>query len=688
MKGMPALAFSLKRNFWSALTSFASVLAVSYFYLQTTPRVYEGSARLILDDPRVSISDLGQALATNTTSGNANPMATQAELISSERVLKRALEILSHTKFSGKINSTNEISSALRVKIVPATNILELQYKNSDPELVAAVLNAISQAMVQENGESIRQQASSVRKFIEERIPEQQENLARAETSESRFKQANGIVSLETQNNSLTNSLATVEDQERTLTAQLQEVQRKNEQLQKVTGSENIQSAYLASRVGQDEELKALRARLIEIKSQIAEARSHFSDQHPSVISLLQKQDEIRNLYNQSLARIVPAQSSMRANEVAGDDLSRSLISTYITDELEYNGLINRLKTIKSQKVALQTRVTELPIKQRMLADLVAKHEHEAGTLKLLQNKLEEARIAEAQLVSNIHIAGFASVPTSPASPKPMVILLLGTVAGLVLAIGVILLSEMLNTKIGSAEEVEEQIKIPVLENFALRLPIQPGQLDRFLKNPEAVKPYRHLLNKLQVNNKHQLKCILISSSISGEGKSSISAYLASVSTMSSKRTLLIDADLSNPLQDYFFNLSVQPGLTNTVFEDTSLLSAVQHTEVKGLDVLTHNGLINRNAQVVEAKAMKKLIATAKDLYDLVIIDTSVLSDSTDAMTLSSETDGVVFVVRPDFTPKAIAQQMINDLQRSGASILGTVVNVTPDPIRTYATDI
>ncbi|MHC5733053.1 MAG: chain-length determining protein, partial [Nostoc sp.] len=79
--------------------------------------------------------------------------------------------------------------------------------------------------------------------------------------------------------------------------AQLQEAQRKSEQLQKVIGSKNIQSAYTASRAGQDDELKGLRARLIELDSQIIEARGRFSDQHPSVINLLQKRDEIRALY-------------------------------------------------------------------------------------------------------------------------------------------------------------------------------------------------------------------------------------------------------------------------------------------------------------------------------------------------------------------------------------------------------
>jgi polysaccharide biosynthesis transport protein len=680
MKGMPILAFSLKRNFWSALASFASVLAGSYFYLKTTPQVYEGSSRLILDDRRVSVSDLGQALATNTTSGNANPIATQAELVSSERVLKRALEMLSDKQFSQKITSTGKIASGLRVKIVPATNILELQYKDSDPELVAAVLNSISEAMVQENGRSIRQQASSVRKFIEGRIPEQKRKLTRVEADESRFKQTNGIISLETQDSSLTNSLIAIEDQERILMAQIQEAQQKSEQLQKVTGSKNVQSAYVASRAGQDDELKALRTRLIELESQIVEARGRFSDEHPSVINLLQKRDSTSALYNQSLQRIVPAQSSIPAKEFAADDLSRSLISTYITSQVELNASIDKLKAIRSQKVALQVRLTELPAKQQILTGLVRKREQEAATLKLLQNKLEEARIAEAQLVSNVHIIGLASVPTSPASPKPMVILVLGTAAGLVLAIGVIILGEMLNTKIGSAEELQQQIKLPVLGNLSERLSIQPGQMHRFLNNSEAVEPYRRLLKQLQLSNKNQLKSILISSSVSGEGKSSVCAYLATVATMSSKRTLLIDADLSNPLQHYFFNLSAQPGLTDAVSEDVSLLSLVQHTDIEGLDILTHGELSNHHGQVVEAIAMKKLIATAMTFYDLVIVDASPVSNYTDVMTLSGDTDGVVLVVRPDFTPKAIAQQTIDDLQRSGVSILGTVVNVTPDP--------
>ena len=534
MNRMP-LASVLRRNFWNALITFASVIGASFLYLKITPPVYEGSARLILDDRRISVSELGQALAANPVAGNANPIATQAELLTSERVLKRASTLLAQQDPAQKVLSIGDLSSGLKVKIVPATNILELNYKSSSAKLVAEIPNAIVQAMVQESGESIRQEASSVRQFVEARVPQQQANLAQAELAESRFKEVNGIVSLEAQDTSLINSLTTVEDQTRTLSAQLQEAERKSGQLQSIIGTSNVQSAYLASRAGQDDELKVLRGKLTDLETQVIDARSRLGDRHPDLLALVQKRDETRALYGQRLSRVVPNSSPVAAGQVAADDLSRTLIATYITGEVERNALIGKLNTLESQKDPLRSRLTELPAKQRVLATLVRQRAQEEATLKLLQNKLEEARIAEAQLISNVRIIGLATVPASSASPKLVTTLILGAAAGLAAAIGVILLGEMLNSKVGSASEVEAQLKLPVLGMLLDRLSTQPGQLEHFLEQSNAVEPYRRLLKTLELNHKDQLRSILISSSIAGEGKATVSAHLAMVAAMLSR---------------------------------------------------------------------------------------------------------------------------------------------------------
>ncbi len=703
MDQIPPLVPVLRRNLLNAAIAFFSVVGASYFYLRITPPVYEGATRLILDDRRVSVSDLGRDLATNPTTGNSNPIATQAEVVTSQGVLKRAVTALrkdpaykewfSEDLIKSTLNQKNSapkelisegmIKSALRVKIVPATSMLELTYRNSDPTVVPGILNAVAKAMVKESEESIRQEASAVRKFLETRLPKQQASLDRAALAESRFKEWSGIVAQDAQDTNLVNSLSQVEDQSRNLTAQIQEVERKSQLLKGIVGSKGVEEAYRASRAGQDDELKALRAKLTEMETQVIDIRSRLTDENPAVIDLIQKRDELRALYSKKLGRIVPARQGAAANDIAADDLSRNLIATYIAGEVERSALINRLQALNVQEQQLHARLAELPSKQRILASLTRQRDEEASKLKLLQTKLEEARIAEAQLISNVRIAGLATVPFSPTSPKPVLIMLLGTAAGLVLAVMVTLLGEMLNTKIGVPAEIEGQLKIPVLGELpANHLALQSEQIEHFLNDPESIEPYRRLLKTLELKSEHQLKSLLITSSVPGEGKSDMATRLALVAAMLSRRTLLIDADLSHPLQHRFFNLPNQPGLTDVISDNAALLSVVQNTSIDYLDVLTHGQWSPRPAQILESEEMKILIAKANMHYDLVIIDASPISRNADAMTLNQYTDGMVLVVRPGFTPKAIALQTIADLHKAKSSILGLVISSTPDPLQ------
>jgi capsular exopolysaccharide synthesis family protein len=685
------LPLVLKRNFGNALMAFTSVIGASYFYLQTAKPLYESSARLILDERRTSVSELGQALASTPVPGNANPIATQAELVTSKRIVERAVDLMIQAKgFPRKtIPSVDEISSSIKVKIVPATNILELSYQNPNPRLAAAVLNAVAEATVQENAKSIRQEASAVRQFLESRLPEQRANLQRLELTESQFKQANGIVSVDTQDTSLVNSLTTVEDQGRALAAQLQQDQRKSELLQGITGINGVQDAYRSSRAGQDEQLKVLRAKLTDLETKIIDARSRLGDQHPDLLALIQERDETATLYSQQLARVIPGSSATAANKIAGDDLSRDLLSNYINGEVDRNAMIDKLKALRDQHAELRLQIANFPAKQQVLTSLVRQREQEAATLKLLQDKLEEARIAEAQLISNIRVISLASVPESPSSPKPKVVLILAAVIGSALAVGVVLLGEVLNNTIDTATEAEGRLKLPILGILPHRLqPLSPARLERFLNNPVKVDPYRRLLKTLESQGENQLRSLIISSSTIGEGKSDVAARLAVVAALSSRRILLIDADLSHPLQHQFFGLPEQPGLTDALSNTVPLSSAVQPTEIANLDILPHGQWSNQPAKFLEAASMKKLLADAVAYYDLVIIDTSAVTQYADAMALGQYTDGIVLVVRPRFTRINVSLQTIIDLQKSGSKVLGLIANTTPDPAKAIFSDV
>ncbi len=677
-KGISSLLAVLQRRSVPALATFIAAIGTSVAYLAVTPHSYETSARLMLDEKRVSISELGRDLTQvpSGTPGGPNPLADQAELIKSQPVLEKVVSRFKKRSSQSEL-TVSEIRKGLRVKIVPATNILELIYQGKDPDIAAELLNAVCQMMVEENTKAISSEATKVRKFLEIEIPVARQRLQRAEIAENRYRQKSGIISIDDQTKSLVLSLANLEDQERTLVAQLQEAKSRDTSLRQITDAKTINNAYASVRSGQDEQLKSLRAKLADLEAQIIQTRLRFTENHPTIIKLIEQRDAIRALYTQQLARVSPGNETIPPSQVASDSLSQELRSKLIVNEIERLAVEKKLKSVQSLQANLQARLAQLPIQELPLTALVRQRQQATTSLNALQSKLEEARIAEAQQVSNIRIIEEAQTPTSPTSPKKAAVLVIATFFGAILAIGVVLLLEVMDNTLHDASEAEELLKLPVL-GVLPRLPVNKLNLEpseQFLDDVGLVEPYRMLLKKLEFRSTHKPRIIVVSSSISGEGKSVVVSHLAAVSAMLSQRTLIIDADLHKPVQHRLFNLAANPGITDVIDGNKTLLEALQRTDIKNLSVLTCGELHPRPSQLLESAAIKSLIAEAATKYDLVIIDTPPSSASADAATLSQESHGVIIVTRPSFTLKNVLQKSVSELTENHITILGVVVN-------------
>ena len=688
-KTISSLPSVLIRHRWPAIATFVSVVGGSLAYLAVAPRMYVTSARLMLDDKRVSVSELGRDITQlpSGTPGGPSPIASQAELVKSQRVLKRALAkaFPQGANTPESIKAAGELSSGLKVKIVPATNILELSYQNRDPVLAAKLLNAVADAMVEENEETIRLQAHSVRTFLADEVPKQIEKLNKAEAAEDQYRQASGVISLEDQTKSLVDSLATLEEQERTLSAELQEAKSRDASLRQVTDAETPKDAYAGARIGQDDALKQLRTKLAELDAKVVEMRSHFKENVPTLQSLIDQRDAMLALYRQQSALISPNGQDLPPSKIASDDVSKDLASKFISNDIDRVALENKLNIVRTERVNLQNRLTELPIKQQPLTTLTRRREEAEASLKLLQTKLEEARIAENQLISNIQIIGQAQLPLLPQSPKRSVVLLGGTVFGIILAMGVVLLLEVTDNTLRDASEAEELLKLPVL-GVLPTLPaaaLKLGQPDSFLDNVGLVEPYRTLLKALN-RSSQKVKLVVVSSTLSGEGKSAVVSHLAAVSAMLGRRTLIIDADLRRPTQDRLFNLPAHSGMTDAIEGYKSLLQVVQQTDVENLSVLTCGELHTRPSQLIESAAMEALLAEAAAHYDLVIVDTPPVSSCADAATLSSYSDGLLLITRPNFTPREMLLQAVSHLKSNRVPILGVVANGMTNQTKKY----
>lgn len=691
-KNVISLQTILKRRSLPALLTFAAVIGGSFTYLAVTPRMYETSARLILDDKRVSVSELGRDL-TQVSGGNpggANPLADQAELIKSEDVLEKALATMKAEAGESAIPqrlTLKQLKRDLKVKIIPATNILEINYKSSNRPFAMKLVNAISNAIVDENIKTINLQATKVREFLENKeVPSAQQRLKLAEAQENKYRQTSGIVSFEDQSRSLVASLAALEDQERMLLAQLSEARARDASLRQITNTPNLSGAYASVRGGQDEQVKVLRSKLTEIDTKIVAMRQRFTAAHPDLASLMQERDTLAAMYQEELSRVSSGNGEVARNKISNDTLSQTLNSQLVTNTVDGVAIANKLQTLQAERTSLQARLAQFPIAQQPLTALTRARSEAAESLKILQRKLEEARIAEAQKVSNIRIIEVAKLPTAPASPKVPVVLLVATVFGTLMASGVILILEACDNRLHDAQEAEQWLKLPLL-GILPRLPRTNLALDtgeQFLDDMGLVEPYRMLLKTLDFRSVDNPKLIVVSSALSGEGKSVVVSRLAAVAAMLSRRTLIIDADLRRPMQHHLFNIPATPGITDAITQRLRLRDVVQPTEIENLSLLTCGAAHARPSQLLESPAMKALLAEACDSYDFVIVDTPPLGACADATALSQYGDGIMLVTRPSITIKEILQKAVADLIRDRIPVFGVVVNGMTTPTEQY----
>jgi capsular exopolysaccharide synthesis family protein len=128
-------------------------------------------------------------------------------------------------------------------------------------------------------------------------------------------------------------------------------------------------------------------------------------------------------------------------------------------------------------------------------------------------------------------------------------------------------------------------------------------------------------------------------------------------------------------MQHSLLGLPKEPGLTDVINKEITLLHAVQPTGIENLSILTSGELRDRPASLLESPSIKSILEEAAAHYDLVIVDTPPVSSCADANTLSQYSDGLVMVIRPNFTPREILVRASSELTGNGVPILGVVVN-------------
>jgi receptor protein-tyrosine kinase len=274
-----------------------------------------------------------------------------------------------------------------------------------------------------------------------------------------------------------------------------------------------------------------------------------------------------------------------------------------------------------------------------------------------------------------------AAVPTVPSSPKPVNDGLLGLIAGLVLGLGAAFLRESLDDSLSSGEAVERVTGAPVLATVPLvnawRRSAAPVVVTVSDPTSVAAEAYRSLRTSLQfARHDRELRSFLVTSAITGEGKTATVANLGAVFAQAGEKVVVVSSDLRRPRPAAPPEADALAELPAVLTGRRSLDEAlVPVPEIEGLWTLSTWSVTPNPTELLSGIRMREVIAELTQRFDVVLIDSPPVLPVADAMILSAYADAVLLVVAAGQTRRADLQRTAEKLAQASAPVVGTVLN-------------
>jgi len=346
-----------------------------------------------------------------------------------------------------------------------------------------------------------------------------------------------------------------------------------------------------------------------------------------------------------------------------------------ITDGLLQNNRTT-LKQIDAEEKQIENQLLHLPQDEQELMNYQRKFEVNNLFYTFLMEKRAEAGIQRASAVSNVRIIDLATIyNVTPMGTKSSSIYLIALILGVIIPGGIIFLADAFDSSIKDRSDIEENTDIPILgvvshnsTREAIPVHIRPG--DAFAES------FRHIRTNLQyILREPEQKVIMITSTLSGEGKTFIALNLATILAMSNKKVLLCGFDLRRPSLHKVFNLDNSKGISTFLAKrETSIEEIISTTDIENLDVMIAGPVPPNPAELLETTLLSDLINKVSSIYDFVVLDTPPVALVTDAILISKYSDSNMFIIRQNFSPKGILD-IINDLQNKQVKKLSLMVN-------------
>ncbi|NKI32024.1 GumC family protein [Croceivirga thetidis] len=546
-----------------------------------------------------------------------------------------------------------------RVSVVPKdkiSTVLNISMKDAVPERAIDVINLLIEQNNENEVESKKAIADRTSRFIEDRIADIYSNLSTIDQESETFKESRGIADLGSQSNVNFQQSAASEQELRSANIQLNIAESMQSLINQQDGFEVIPNVGLS-----DPSIDNAATRYNELVAQRNRLLESSNEKNPIIVNLDQQLSTLKRTMQSSLNNVT-------------------------------NNLNLRVNSLSKQLSQINSRIYAAPGNETALRDISRKQQTTESLYLYLLQKSEEAQIAFASAAPKSKIINRAHlVSNTPVEPKNKIIYLAAILAGLMIPFAIIYLNGLLDNKVSNMVTLQKYLG----NNFVVlaEVPKVNSKEDILVKKGDR-SILSESLRILRTNLDYILKSrgkssngkvTLVTSSVSGEGKTFISSNLSMTLASAGKKVLLLGADIRNPKVFEFFKsegvnnrAQISYGLTDYLFqEDINLKDLIHNIEENeiGIDVIYSGKIPPNPSELLLSERLEGLFENLRAKYDYIIVDSAPILAVTDSLLLEKYTDQVIYVTKSKSTERKVLEFPLNLHKEGKIRNLSFVVN-------------